>query len=279
VSNNGILYIVPTPIGNLQDITYRAVEILTQVNLIACEDTRHSQKLLQHLGISTRLISYHEHNEQHRTEKLIEGLKQGQQIALISDAGTPLISDPGYDLVNQCRRQQIQVIPLPGACAAITALSGAGLGTNRFIFEGFLPVKEQALNGALANLLEREFTSIFYESPRRVKHTVEQCLAVLGAERHMVLAKEITKTFEIFVSGNAEHILSWLTQDAAHQKGEFVLMIAGIKRDSDAMPVEAMQLLKTLMKELPLKKAAAVTAAHYGLKKNQLYQIGLELDD
>lgn len=279
MSTNGTLYIVPTPIGNLQDITYRAVEVLSQVNLIACEDTRHSQKLLQHLAINTALVSYHEHNEQHRTLQLIDKLKQGKDIALISDAGTPLISDPGYDLVNQCREQGFDVVPLPGPCAAITALSGAGLPTNKFIFEGFLPVKDQALAQALSQLIEREHTSVFYESPRRVKQTVLKMKQVLGPTRHLVLAKELTKTFETFVSGHADILLQWLDADPAHHKGEFVLMVSGVKKSVDALPSDAVTLLKALMVELPLKKAAAMTAAHYDLKKNQLYQFGLSLSD
>lgn len=277
MSTNGTLYIVPTPIGNLQDITYRAVEVLSQVNLIACEDTRHSQKLLQHLAISTALISYHEHNEQHRTLQLIDKLKQGQDIALISDAGTPLISDPGYNLVNQCRDQGVKVVPLPGPCAAITALSGAGLATNKFIFEGFLPVKDQALEQALSQLVEREHTSIFYESPRRVKQTISKIKQVLGVGRYLVLAKELSKTFETFIGGNADAILEWLDADPAHHKGEFVLMVSGFKKSTDELPSDAVNLLKALMAELPLKKAAAITAAHFDLKKNQLYQFGLNL--
>lgn len=279
MSTNGTLYIVPTPIGNLQDITYRAVEVLGQVNLIACEDTRHSQKLLQHLSINTPLVSYHEHNEQQRTLQLIEKLKQGQNIALISDAGTPLISDPGYDLVNQCRDQGFVVVPLPGPCAAITALSGAGLPTNKFVFEGFLPVKDQALEQALSQLITREHTSIFYEAPRRVKQTLLKMRLILGGERHLVLAKELTKTFETFVSGHADTLLNWLDADPAHHKGEFVLMVSGVKKSNDDLPSEAVSLLKALMVELPLKKAAAITAAQFDLKKNQLYQFGLSLSD
>jgi 16S rRNA (cytidine1402-2'-O)-methyltransferase len=196
---------------------------------------------------------------------------------LISDAGTPLISDPGYGLVSQCREAGVKVVPLPGPCAAITALCAAGLATDRFKFEGFLPVKAVAKQQALQRLLTETSTSVFYESPRRVADTVRQIVAELGEERQMVVAKELTKTFETFYSGNAQACLTWLEADANHQRGEFVLMIAGEKQDQTEVSADALNLLKLLMKELPLKKAAAVTAEQYNLKKNHLYQLGLEL--
>ena len=176
----GSLFIVPTPIGNLEDITLRAIRTLKEVDLIAAEDTRHSQKLLQHFDISTRLISLHDHNESQRATQLIEKMQQGMNIALISDAGTPLISDPGYGLVNQCRANNLEVIPLPGACAAITALSGAGLATDRFRFEGFLPAKQQAKAQALESIERETATSVFYESPRRITDTLQAIVDVLG---------------------------------------------------------------------------------------------------
>jgi 16S rRNA (cytidine1402-2'-O)-methyltransferase len=273
----GTLYIVATPIGNLEDMTARAVRILAEVDLIAAEDTRHSQKLLQHYDISTRLISLHDHNESQRATQLIEKLQLGQNIALISDAGTPLISDPGYSLVSQCRAANVKVVPLPGPCAAITALCAAGLATDKFIFEGFLPVKQVAKQQALQRLLTQTSTCIFYESPRRVLDTVKLIVTELGAERDMVLAKELTKTFETFYSGTAQACVTWLEADTNHQRGEFVLMIAGQKQDQTEVSADALQLLKLLIKELPLKKAAAITAEQFGLKKNQLYQLGLEL--
>lgn len=277
MNETGTLFIVPTPIGNLADITHRALTVLAEVNLIAAEDTRHSQKLMQHYAIGTRLISLHDHNESQRAKQLIEKLKLGENIALISDAGTPLISDPGYGLVSQCREAGVNVIPLPGACAAITALSGAGLATDRFRFEGFLPVKALARQQALEKLKAETCTSVFYESPRRVLDTVKLIVEVLGEQRQMVLAKELTKTFETFYSGSAGSCVSWLEEDANHQRGEFVLMIAGKKTDQTQVSPQALKLLTSLMKELPLKKAAAITAEQYSLKKNHLYQIGLEL--
>ncbi|WP_297820633.1 16S rRNA (cytidine(1402)-2'-O)-methyltransferase [uncultured Paraglaciecola sp.] len=274
---SGTLFIVATPIGNLEDITLRALRILAEVDLIAAEDTRHSLRLLQHYDISTRLTSLHDHNESHRAKQLIEKLKLGENIALISDAGTPLISDPGYGLVSQCRDAGVNVVPLPGPCAAITALCAAGLATDRFKFEGFLPVKAVAKQQALQRLLIETSTSVFYESPRRVADTVRQIVAELGEDRQMVVAKELTKTFETFFSGSAQACLSWLEADANHQRGEFVLMIAGEIQGQTDVSTDALNLLKLLMKELPLKKAAAVTAEQYNLKKNHLYQLGLEL--
>lgn len=278
VSEVGKLYIVPTPIGNLADITHRALTILAQVDLIAAEDTRHSLKLLQHYDIQTRLISLHDHNESQRAGELISRLQQGLNIALISDAGTPLISDPGYSLVTQCRAAHIDVIPLPGACAVTTALCAAGLPTDRFRFEGFLPVKMQAKHQVLAGLLLEPVTSIFYESPRRIAQTVKDIIEVLGGDRELVLAKELTKTFETFFSGTAENCLAWLLADTNHQRGEFVLLVSGNKKSQTDVPPEAMSLLVLLMKELPLKKAAAITAEHFSLKKNTLYQAGLDLN-
>ncbi|MFT6778149.1 MAG: 16S rRNA (cytidine1402-2'-O)-methyltransferase [Paraglaciecola sp.] len=277
MTESGTLFIVATPIGNLEDITLRAVRILAEVDLIAAEDTRHSQRLLQHYDISTRLTSLHDHNESQRAIQLIEKLKLGENIALISDAGTPLISDPGYGLVSRCREAGVNVVPLPGPCAAITALCAAGLATDRFKFEGFLPVKAVAKQQALQRLLTETSTSVFYESPRRVADTVRQVVAQLGEDRQMVVAKELTKTFETFYCGRAEACLTWLEADANHQRGEFVLMIAGEKHDQSEVSADALNLLKLLMKELPLKKAAAVTAQQYDLKKNHLYQLGLEL--
>ena len=238
---------------------------------------KRARRLMQHYNILTRLISLHDHNEQQRAKQLIEKLSTGQNIALISDAGTPLISDPGYGLVSQCREASISVVPLPGPCAAITALSGAGLPTDRFKFEGFLPVKAMARQQALESLLHESSTCVFYESPRRVLDTVKLIGQVLGEQRRLVLAKELTKTFETFYSGTAKECMDWLQADLNHQKGEFVLMVAGEKQDQTQVSPEAIKLLTLLMKELPLKRAAAITAEQYGLKKNILYQMGLDL--
>ncbi|WP_189408436.1 16S rRNA (cytidine(1402)-2'-O)-methyltransferase [Alteromonas halophila] len=274
MTDSATLYIVPTPIGNLDDITQRAIQTLAAVDWIAAEDTRHSQKLLQHFSISTRTLSLHDHNEDKRVAMLCQRLKDGESVALISDAGTPLISDPGFVLVRACREQGIDVVALPGACAAITALSGSGLPTDRFLFEGFLPVKVQARNEILQRLQDATCTTVYYEAPRRIVATLQD-IHVLLPDRHLVLAKEISKTFEAYVSGNAEDILAWLDAEPARQKGEFVLMVSPAVKDKQSVPGEALSLLSALCEELPLKRAAAIVAQHYQLKKNALYQAGL----
>lgn len=273
----GNLYIVATPIGNLEDITHRAVKVLQEVDLIAAEDTRHSQKLLQHYAIETPMYALHDHNEKHKSAQLIEKLRSGVSIALISDAGTPLISDPGYHLVNSCREAGVRVIPIPGPSALTTAISACGLPTDKFCFKGFLPVKAQAKQQALEALHDESATSIFYEAPRRVRDTL-MLFAEILPERKIVLAKELTKQFEYFAYGTALEVIEWLDEDPAHTKGEFVLMVEGVKKDPQDIPAEAIQLLQVLVQELPLKKAAAIVARHYDLKKNQLYQIGLDND-
>lgn len=269
------LYIVPTPIGNLADITQRAIEVLTMVDVVAAEDTRHSSVLLNHLQIKANLLALHDHNEQQRADALIARVQQGQSVALISDAGTPLISDPGYHLVTRCREAGVRVIPLPGACAAITALSASGLPTDRFTFEGFLPAKEKARDDRLTELLDETRTLIFYESPRRLLETV-QAVARLYGERQIVVARELTKTFESFHSLPAPAMAEWLAADSNRCRGEIVLMIAGAKPDPDAIPSEVLRTLALLQKELPLKRAAALTAEIHGVKKNALYKLGLE---
>jgi 16S rRNA (cytidine1402-2'-O)-methyltransferase len=270
------LYIVATPIGNISDITYRAIEILQQVDLIAAEDTRHSGKLLNHYQIKKPLFPLHDHNERQRGKVLIEKIKAGQSVALISDAGTPLISDPGYHLVNECRDAGVDVVPIPGACAAIAALSAAGLPSDRFSFEGFLPAKEKGKQDKLKALIEETRTMIFYESPRRVQHTVEQIINIFGSERKLVIARELTKTFESFYTFTADQMLTWLKQDTNHCRGEFVLMVAGAIKDDEAIPQVALNTLALLKEQLPLKKAAALTAQIHDQKKNELYKWGLE---
>lgn len=270
------LYIVATPLGNIGDITYRAIEILKNVDLIAAEDTRHSGKLLSYYQISKATFPLHDHNERQRGSVLIEKIKAGQSVALISDAGTPLISDPGYHLVNECREAGVDVVPVPGACAAITALSAAGLPSDRFSFEGFLPVKEKAKTEKLTALSEETQTMIFYESPRRIQDTVKHIINIMGADRKLVIARELTKMFESYYVLPAGEMLDWLGQDTNHCRGEFVLMVAGASKDKDALSVEAIKTLTLLKKELPLKKAAAITAEIHHLKKNDLYKWGLE---
>lgn len=269
------LYIVATPIGNLDDITLRAINTLKQVDLIAAEDTRHSGLLLQHLGIKAKLFALHDHNEQEKSQLLIEKLKSGLSIALISDAGTPLINDPGYHLVKACRENNINVVPIPGACAAIAALSVAGLPSDRFSYEGFLPAKTKARQDYLTTLIDEPRTMIFYESTHRLLDTLHDMQTIWGSNRQIVLAKELTKTWETIVHFSIKDLIEWLEEDSNRQKGEFVLIAEGVSKTDDVIDAKAINTLKLLLNELPLKKAAAITAEIYGVKKNQLYQLGL----
>lgn len=273
------LYIVATPIGNLDDITIRAINTLKQVDLIAAEDTRHSGLLLQHLGIKAKLIALHDHNEQEKSQLLIEKLKSGLSIALISDAGTPLINDPGYHLVKACRENNINVVPVPGACAAIAALCVAGLPSDRFSYEGFLPAKTKARQDYLTKLLDESRTMIFYESTHRLLDTLQDMQTIWGGDKQIVLAKELTKTWETIVNFSIIELIDWLQEDSNRQKGEFVLIVEGNNKTNDVIDSKAINTLKLLLKELPLKKAAAISAEIYGLKKNQLYQLGLTLEN
>ena len=273
------LYIVATPIGNLDDITLRAINTLKQVDLIAAEDTRHSGLLLQHLAIKAKLFALHDHNEQEKSQLLIEKLKSGLSIALISDAGTPLINDPGYHLVKTCRENNINVVPIPGACAAIAALSASGLPSDKFSYEGFLPAKTKARQDYLTTLLDEPRTMIFYESTHRLLDTLQDMQTIWGSDKQIVLAKELTKTWETIVNFSILDLINWLQEDSNRQKGEFVLIVEGNNKTADAIDPKAINTLKLLLKELPLKKAAAITAEIYGLKKNQLYQLGLTFEN
>lgn len=272
----GQLYIVATPIGHLDDISQRAIAILRQVSWVAAEDTRHSGKLLSHLGISARFLALHDHNEKQRAASLLQKLQAGEDVALISDAGTPLISDPGYSLVRLCRDAGVRVVPVPGPCALIAALCCAGLPTDKFHFIGFLPAKSGQRQQVLQQIPNDVGTLICYEAARRVKDTLADVVAVFGEERELVLAKELTKTFEHFEHGTAASITAWLEEDPQRCQGEMVLMIApaAAKADDDIHPA-AVQTLKLLLSELPLKKAAALTAEIHGEKKNALYKLGL----
>ncbi len=277
-NSNGILYIVATPIGNLQDITQRALETFEKVDLIAAEDTRHSGLLLSHYGIKKSFFALHDHNEQQKAGALVEKLLQGTNIALISDAGTPLISDPGFHLVRQCRQAGIQVVPLPGACAAITALCASGIASDRFCFEGFLPAKSKARLDKLKNVENEDRTLIFYESTHRILDSLTDMQTVFGGERYVVLAREITKTWETIHGDNLAELLSWLQEDPNRTKGEMVLIVEGKTQmeNSDEISPQAVKALELISQELPLKKAAAIVAELYSYKKNQLYQFGLE---
>lgn len=277
MTNSGILYIVATPIGNLQDISQRALDTLAEVDLIAAEDTRHTGLLLSHYAIKKSFFALHDHNEQQKADLLVEKLLQGINIALVSDAGTPLISDPGFHLVRKCRQAGIKVVPLPGACAAITALCASGIASDRFCFEGFLPAKTKARQDKLQNLVKEDRTLIFYESTHRILASLADMEKIFGSERYVVIAREITKTWETIVGDNLSNLRSWLEQDPNRIKGEIVLIIEGSKEekqtDFDLQSIKALQLISA---ELPLKKAAAIVAELYGYKKNALYQYAVE---
>ncbi|WP_445083931.1 16S rRNA (cytidine(1402)-2'-O)-methyltransferase [Candidatus Vondammii sp. HM_W22] len=274
---NGVLYVVATPIGNRGDITERAKEVLNAVSLIAAEDTRHSRPLLKSLGISTRLVAMHEHNEREMLEKLTRMLQQGDTLALISDAGTPLISDPGFPLVRTCHQLGIRVSPLPGPSAAIAALSAAGLPTDRFRFEGFSARTSSARKGVFETLKDEPLTLIFYESSHRIQASLADMAALFGEGRQCVLARELTKLHETIIQCTLGELCRLLENDPDQRKGEFVILIAGATQDDELLSPEALRILKLLVDELPVKKAAALTARITGEKKNRLYQQALIL--
>lgn len=274
---NGFLYVVATPIGNLDDISQRAIATLQCCDWIAAEDTRHTGRLLSHLGISAKTIALHDHNEKQRAASIIQKCLAGEHVALVSDAGTPLISDPGYSLVRQCREAGVRVIPIPGPCALITALCAAGLPTDKFHFIGFLLPKSQQRQNQLAEVPAGVGTIICYDTARRIRDSLKDVAAVFGDARELVLAKELTKTFEHLEYGTAAHITAWLEADPQRCQGEMVLMIAPTpKAESDISEAE-LSTLKLLLTELPLKKAAALTAQIHGGKKNALYKVALQL--
>lgn len=276
--NRGVLYVVATPIGNLQDVTARALDTLKRVTRIAAEDTRHSRKLLMHYGIDTPLIAVHEHNEREVTGTLLEMLRSGDDLALISDAGTPLISDPGFYLVRAVRQAGMEVIPVPGPCAGIAALSASGLPTDRFVFEGFLPARQHARRQRLESLSDEHRTLVFYESSHRVAECLADMVELLGAGRAAVIARELTKTFETIKAGSLSELVAWLQRDSDQQRGEFVIMVHGKPPVTDAaMDPGAEHVLELLMQELPLKQAASLAAKITGLAKNRCYQRALEL--
>jgi len=274
----GKLYVVATPIGNLDDISPRALRTLREVALIAAEDTRHSIRLLQHFGITTALAACHDHNEREQGGRFVARLLAGDDVALISDAGTPLISDPGYHLVRQVRAAGIEVVPVPGPSALIAALSAAGLPSDRFIFEGFLPAKAAARRGRLELLKEEPRTLIFYEAPHRVLESVQDMASLFGKDRHAVLARELTKTFETLKGAPLGELAEWIAADSNQQRGECVLLVTGWQapEGEDAISGEALRVLDLLLGELPVKRAAALAAEITGVRKNLLYQAALE---
>ena len=271
------LYIVATPIGNLADITLRAIDILQSVDLIAAEDTRHSKYLLQHHNIDTATISLHQHNEQQRSEALIKRLQNGESVALISDAGTPLISDPGYRFVVQARAAGITVVPIPGSCALITALSASGLASDRFAFEGFLPAKSVARSQRLTELVNETRTLIFYESPKRLTDTLLALTAIFGETRRACLARELTKIHETIETKPLGELTLWVQQDTNQQKGEVVLLVEGCEKQVSVEEAEIQRVLAILLAELPVKKAAALTATLLNVAKNDAYKLALKL--
>ncbi len=274
----GVLYVVATPIGNLGDMTPRAVETLQGVDLIAAEDTRHSGRLLSHFGIGTPAIALHEHNERTQAPRLVARIAAGESLALISDAGTPLLSDPGFHLVRLAREQGIRVVPVPGASALMAALSVSGLPTDRFVFEGFLPAKSGPRRKRLQALAGETRTLIFYEAPHRVRATLEDMAAVVGKGRRAVLARELTKTFETVKDAPLAELATWVRDDTDQQKGEIVLLLAGAPAGEDGDDdSEARRILAVLLEELPLSQASVLAARITGLKKKQLYQLGLSL--
>ncbi|HAW6261007.1 TPA: 16S rRNA (cytidine(1402)-2'-O)-methyltransferase [Legionella pneumophila] len=273
----GTLYIVATPIGNREDISFRALNTLKSVDLILAEDTRHSMQLLTSLGIKNNLTSLHAHNEENKSNEIIELLLHGKSIALISDAGTPLISDPGFPLVKQARQHHIPVVPVPGACALIAALSAAGVPCDSFAFLGFLPAKQSARKHALESSQSLPYTIVFYESTHRIIDCLNDIAEIYGQDYELVLAKEITKTFERFVSGKIKEIKDWLLSEPGHIKGEFVLIFPPRSTNKDLNSHE--ELLKILLEELPLKQAVAIACRLTNANKNQLYEEALKLKE
>ena len=269
----GKLYIVATPIGNLDDLSRRAITVLSEVALIAAEDTRHSAHLLDHYGIGTRRISLHEHNEAARTRMLLDRLNDGESIALISDAGTPLISDPGYRLASAARAAGIEVSPVPGSCALVAAISVSGIDTERFCFEGFLPSSRSRRRERLRELATESRTLVFYESPHRVVKCLTDLGEVFGSERLATVCRELTKRFETVHHDSLGALLEWIQQDPNQQKGEFVLVIEGASaehKDCDPAWVAA---VKELCAYMPPKEAARIISAATGASRQQLYRL------
>jgi len=274
----GILFIVATPIGNLDDITFRAVEVLKSVDIVFAEDTRHSKKLLLHLDISKPIRAFHDHNEREKTKAIIGEIHSGKSIALISDAGTPLISDPGYFLVAQAKKECLRVVPIPGPSALITALSASGLASDRFTFLGFLPSKKTARVKLLKSLINRTETSIFYESPKRILATLTDMHRIFGDNREVCLAKELTKVFETIQTDSIPNLIKYLTTDQNNQKGEFVILIsANDKIDIAEAENQLDSLLPILCAEMGASKAAKLAAKITGIDKNQCYKKAINL--
>ncbi|MGV6853365.1 MAG: 16S rRNA (cytidine(1402)-2'-O)-methyltransferase [bacterium] len=265
------LWIVATPIGNLEDITLRATRILSEVDLIAVEDSRHSRPLLDKLGVETPVFSYHEHNEESQTPVLIDKLKAGQSIALISDAGTPLISDPGYRLVYEAQKQGISVSPVPGPSAFVAALSAAGVATDRFTYAGFAPAKTKKRKIWLQELIDMGHTIVFYESCHRIDKTLVDLESLLGAQQEIVIARELTKLFETIYSSPVGELIHNMKIDQHMKKGEFVVIIPGQNHAANLNQIDALQLARKLLKELPASKAARIAADVCSVSRKEIY--------
>jgi len=272
------LYVVATPIGNLTDISLRALHILRNVDQIAAEDTRHSERLLARYGIDATIVSLHEHNERERVQTLLVNLQRGDSIALISDAGTPLISDPGYELVRQVSQAGYRVIPIPGACAAVTALSVAGLATDTFTFVGFSPSKAGARRQFFEHHSQRTETFLFYESPKRLIASLDSLAEVVGKSRQLVIARELTKLHETILRGEVGELLERLRADPGQCRGEIVVLVAGLpKAEVSELDNDAERLLTLLLEELPVTRAAQVVAQFRGLPRRQVYRRALTM--
>ena len=271
------LFVVATPIGHLDDMSYRAIDVLKSVSLIAAEDTRTSAQLMKHFNISTPLTACHEHNESNKIDILVQKLLNGEDIALISDAGTPLISDPGFKLVRAAQANGIRVIPVPGACAAIAALSAVGLPSDRFSFQGFLASKQSQRLQQLEKLKDETQTLIFYEAPHRILDSVKDMAAVFGADRPVGFAREITKTFETIKKMTLGELVEFIAADHHQQKGEIVLVVGGASEEKDIEQEKLDQLLQRLLQDLSVKAASQLAADLTGIKKKIAYQRALEL--
>ncbi len=273
----GKLFIVSTPIGNLEDITYRAVETLKNVDLILAEDTRHSAKLISHFQISKKLIAFHDHNEKSQYMKIIEKLKDGLNIALISDAGTPLINDPGFNLVRSAKQENINVVPIPGASSPIAALSASGLPADSFTFLGFVPTKDSDRINFLEKLKYSSGTSIFFESPSRILKTTKLIKEIFGSKRNVCLAKEISKIHETIITGDIDEIIHYLEESSDHQKGEFVVLVGGLNyKEIDEKLVLLNEIIPHLLKEMSASKAAKLAAKITSLDKDTCYKAIIE---
>ncbi|ADP65914.1 16S rRNA (cytidine(1402)-2'-O)-methyltransferase [Buchnera aphidicola str. APS (Acyrthosiphon pisum)] len=276
----GILYIVPTPIGNLSDITYRALEVLKDVDIIAAENIRHTNILLQHFNIKNNLILMNKDNEKKQSHNLIQELKKGKKIALVSNAGTPIINDPGCILIKQCHIFDIKVIPLPGACAAITALSASGIINNRFCYEGFLPSRKKSRCDLLHSLKEETRTIIFYESKHRILESIKDIIEQIDKNRHIVIAREMTKKWESIYGAKASLILEWLKENKYRYKGEMVIIIDGFKKLKNyTLSKKILDTFSILRKFFSLKTSVLITAQIHDINKNKLYQYVIKKEE